>query len=194
MAHFQHFEKEARLLLKYYIWKSFARRNGIGWDFVNWMRCNLLWMRCKLCHLHDMKQLNLPVPLMKKLFLHAKSHFRLPDWDGKTVSKNMDLSKFDRSYNSQFVVWYQNTKRIFNSLQYLVAKYFISYGKMVNMCLKWMKFETEKGNYIRKYLCQRQSLCHEKHNTVVKVTSPSKNIVLLFGQPEKVVISISLPN
>ena len=33
-----------------------------------------------------------------------------------------------------------------------------------------------------------------KNNTVVKVTPPTKNIVLLFGQPEKVVISISLPN
>ena len=37
-------------------------------------------------------------------------------------------------------------------------------------------------------------ISHEKNNTVVKVTPPSKNIVLLFGQPEKVVISISLPN
>ena len=35
---------------------------------------------------------------------------------------------------------------------------------------------------------------HEKNNTVVKVTPPSKNPVLLFCQPEKVVISISLPN
>ena len=39
---------------------------------------------------------------------------------------------------------------------------------------------------------------HEKNNTVVKVTPPSKNIVLLlgleFGQPEKVVISIFPPN
>ena len=35
---------------------------------------------------------------------------------------------------------------------------------------------------------------HEKNNTVVKVTLPSKNIVLLFCQPERVVISISLPN
>ena len=34
---------------------------------------------------------------------------------------------------------------------------------------------------------------HEKNNTVVKVTPPSKNIVLSFCQPEKVVI-ISLPN
>ena len=43
---------------------------------------------------------------------------------------------------------------------------------------------------------------HEKNNTVVKVTPPSKNIViffvsfwsLFFGQPEKVVMPISLPN
>ena len=41
-------------------------------------------------------------------------------------------------------------------------------------------------------LTKKQS--HEKNNTVVKVTPPSKNIVLLFCQPEKVVISISLPN
>ena len=37
-------------------------------------------------------------------------------------------------------------------------------------------------------------ISHEKNNTVVKVTPPSKNIVLLFGQPEKVAIAISLPN
>ena len=35
---------------------------------------------------------------------------------------------------------------------------------------------------------------HEKNNTVVKIAPPSKNIVLLFGQLEKVVISISVPN
>ena len=35
-------------------------------------------------------------------------------------------------------------------------------------------------------------LSHEKNSTVVKVTPLGKNIVLLFGQPEKVVISISL--
>ena len=38
------------------------------------------------------------------------------------------------------------------------------------------------------------NVSHEKNNTVVKVTPPSKNMVLLFGQPEKVVISISPPS
>ena len=39
----------------------------------------------------------------------------------------------------------------------------------------------------------KRIISHE-NNTVVKVTPPSKNIVLLFGQPEKVGISIYLPN
>ena len=38
------------------------------------------------------------------------------------------------------------------------------------------------------------NVSYEKNNTVVKVPPPSKNIVLLFGQPKAIVISISLPN
>ena len=51
----------------------------------------------------------------------------------------------------------------------------------------------KKKNTIR-FLNSAYPESHEKNNTVVKVTPPSKNMVLLFGQPEKVVISISPPN
>ena len=48
--------------------------------------------------------------------------------------------------------------------------------------------------YGREQLVTNKDKSHEKNNTVVKVTTPSKDIVLLFGEPEKVTISISLPN
>ena len=95
--------------------------------------------------------------------MQAKSHFRLPDWDGKTVSKNTDLPKFDRSYDNQFVLWYQNTKDVFNSSRYLVEKSFYYCGKRIRMCLECMKFKREMGKYCKIYYCEVQSLsfCNE---------------------------------
>ena len=52
--------------------------------------------------------------------------------------------------------------------------------------LKISKYKFEAYNQVNK--------SHEKSNTVVKVTPPSKNIVFLFGQPEKAIISISPTN
>ena len=46
--------------------------------------------------------------------------------------------------------------------------------------------------YTHTIICEHNLM--KKNNTVVKVTPPSKNTVLMFGQPEKVVISFSLPN
>ena len=104
-----------------------------------------------LCNLHDMKQLNLPAPLMKKLFQQAKSHFQLPEWDGETVSDNMNI--FPVTYDSRFVVRYQHTEDIFTSPRYLVENFFVIEGskESVKMCQKCMKFEIENGLYYRIY-------------------------------------------
>ena len=104
-----------------------------------------------LCYLHDMKQLNLPASLIRKLFQRAKYHFKLPEWDGETVLKNINISP--ATYDSQFVVRYQHTEVIFTSPPYLVENFFVIEGsnESVKMCLECMKIEVEEGLYYRVY-------------------------------------------
>ena len=106
-----------------------------------------------LRNLHDLKQLNLPFPLMKNLFQRAKSHFQLPEWDGKTVLENTDISTVDPTYDSEFVIRYQNTENIFTSRRFLVENYFEIKGikETVKMCLECMKFERKTGSYCRNF-------------------------------------------
>ena len=99
-----------------------------------------------LINLHDLKQLKLPVSLIKKLFQRAKFHFKLPVWDRKRV---FDISTVDCTYNWDFVVQYQNEEDIFTSSRYLVENYFIANKKIMKMCLKCIKYEIENGSYCR---------------------------------------------
>ena len=114
-----------------------------------------------LCNLHDMKQLNLPVPIMRKLFQRAKSHFKLPEWDGETVLKNMNICP--ATYDSQFVVQYQHTKDIFTSPPYLVENFFVIEGsnESVKMCLECMKIETGKRLYYKIYRHVPSDTCND---------------------------------
>ena len=105
-----------------------------------------------LRYLHDLKHLNIPVILKKKLFRRAKSAFYLPEWDGKTVSKNTDISEVDRVYDGEFVVRYQNTEIIYFSARVVIENHFEKPdGEIVNMCRECMHFEMEKGVYCRRY-------------------------------------------
>ena len=105
-------------------------------------------LRC----LHDLKQLNIPVLLIKRLFRRAKSHFYLPEWDGKTVSRNTDISDIDRVYDGEFVVRYQYTENIYYSAWVVIENHFEKPdGEIVKLCRKCMHFEMEKGIYCRRY-------------------------------------------
>ena len=108
-----------------------------------------------LSNLYEIKQLNLPVPIMKNLFRQAKSHFLLPEWDGYTVSKDTDISEVDRTYDGNFVVRYQHTENIYTSTRYLIQIFFfkVNSKEIVRMCRECMKFEMEKDLYVRMYRC-----------------------------------------
>ena len=112
-----------------------------------------------LSNLHDLKQLNLSVPYMRKLFQQAESHFHLPEWDGKFISETIDIIELDRTYDREFVVRYQNSKKVFDSSLYLIANYFLidNCDKPVRMCRECMKFVRGKGDYIRRYRCRKKS-------------------------------------